>query len=203
MTIISTTTTEGEKRKKKKKRRKNLQNKLKSKNKKYFSWVTAVSVLYRSGNHSPPYLPRMPSNSVLISGPAVGAAQILFWSYSYVFLPPRSTVFRTSVFSFVGALNGLLYSPWTQSLPSWSCGFILQLVQLVGRFWVFFFSPTAPGFQLWFYFHHYMWVYMRLPWSTLVCSCEGQVWRWCSSWVTGVLAAPGTQGDWRLGQQEI
>ena len=28
-------------------------------------------------SHSSPYLPRMPSNTVLISGPAVGAAQIL------------------------------------------------------------------------------------------------------------------------------
>ena len=24
---------------------------------------------------------------------------------------------------------------------------------MVGRFWVFFLSHTAPGFQLWFYFH--------------------------------------------------
>ena len=34
----------------------------------------------------------------------------------------------------------------------------LQLVQLVARFWVFFLSHTAPGFQLWFYFHLCMWV---------------------------------------------
>jgi len=26
-------------------------------------------------------------------------------------------------------------------------------LDLVGRFWVFFLSHTAPGFQLWFYFH--------------------------------------------------
>jgi len=51
-------------------------------------------------------------------GPAVGAAQILIWSYSSVFLPPMSTAIRTSVFSFVGALNDLLYIPQTQSLPS-------------------------------------------------------------------------------------
>jgi len=66
------------------------------------------------------------------------AAQILIWSYSCVFLPPMSTAIRTSVFCFVGALNVLLYNPQIQSLPSWSCGFNLQLVQLVGRFWVFF-----------------------------------------------------------------
>ena len=51
--------------------------------------------------------PRMLSITVLISGPAVGAAQILVWSYSYVFLPPMSTAIRTSAFSFVGALNDL------------------------------------------------------------------------------------------------
>ena len=33
------------------------------------------------------------------------------------------------------------------------CGFNLQLVQLVGRLWVFFLSHSAPGFQLWLYFH--------------------------------------------------
>ena len=64
-----------------------------------------------TGSHSPPYLPRMPSNTVLISGPAVEAAQILIWSYSCVFLPPMPTAVRTSAFSFVGALNVLLYIP--------------------------------------------------------------------------------------------
>ena len=95
----------------KKKIQKNLQNKSKHKNNKCFSWVTAVRVLSLAGSHSPPHLPRMPSNTVLISGPAVGAAQILIWSYSCVFLPPMSTAIRTSVFSFVGALNDLLYIP--------------------------------------------------------------------------------------------
>ena len=127
----------------------------------------------------------MPSNTVLISGPAVGAAQILTWSYSCVFLPPMSTAIRTSAFAFVGALNGLLYIPETQSLPSWLCGFNLQLVQLVGKFWVFFHSHTASGFLLWFYFHLCMLVVhrallLRLPWRTWICPYEGQVWRWCS-----------------------
>ena len=62
-------------------------------------------------SHSSPYLPRMPSNTVLTSGPAVGAAQILIWSYSYVFLLPRSTAIRISAFSFVRALNNILYTP--------------------------------------------------------------------------------------------
>ena len=38
---------------------------------------TAVRVLSLTGSHSPPYLPRMPSNTVLVSGPAEGAVQIL------------------------------------------------------------------------------------------------------------------------------
>ena len=54
-----------------------------------------------------------------------------------------------------------------------------------GKVWVFSLNHTAPGFQLWFYFHHYTWVahwglLLRLPWGTRVCPCEGQVWRWCS-----------------------
>ena len=54
---------------------------------------------------------RMPSNTVLISGPAVKAAQILIWPYSCVFLSPMSTAIRTNVCSFEGALNDLLYIP--------------------------------------------------------------------------------------------
>ena len=55
----------------------------------------------------------------------------------------------------------------------------------MGRFGVFFLSHTAPGFQLWFYYHLCMWVvswglFLKLPWRTWVCPCEGQVWRWYS-----------------------
>ena len=50
-------------------------------------------------------------STLLISGPAVGAAQILIWSYYCVFLPPMSTTIRASEFSFVGALNVLLHIP--------------------------------------------------------------------------------------------
>ena len=95
----------------KKKVQKKLQNKSKYKKSKYFSWVTAVSVLSIAGSHSPPRPPGVPSNTVLVSGPAVGATQTLIWSYSCVFLPPVSTAVRTSAFSFVGALNVLLYIP--------------------------------------------------------------------------------------------
>jgi len=121
--IKSITTTErGKKKKKRKKIQKKLQNKSKYKNSICFSWVPAVSVL------SLARLPRMPSNTVLVSGPAVGAAQTLIWSYTCVFLPPMSIAIRTRAFSFVGARNVLLYIPQTQSLPSCSSGFNLQLV---------------------------------------------------------------------------
>jgi len=110
----------GGRKEKKNKIQKNLQNKSKHKTNKYFSWVTAIRVLSLSGSHSPPYLPMMPSNTLLISGPAVGAAQILIWSYSCVLLPPMSTAIRTSAFSFV-------------SLPLWG----VEVVQLLGLqgFW--------------------------------------------------------------------
>ena len=88
---------------------KNVQNKSKHKNNKCFSWVTAVRVPLLTGSHSLLHFPRMPYNTVLISGPAVRVAHILFWSYSCVFSPPMSTAIRTSVFSFMGALNYYLY----------------------------------------------------------------------------------------------
>jgi len=99
--------------KKEKKIQKNLHNKSKHKNNIYIYifLVTAIRVLSLAESHSPPHRPRMPSYTVLISGHTVEAAQILIWSYSCVFLPPMSTAIRTSVFSFVGALNDLLYIP--------------------------------------------------------------------------------------------
>ena len=136
------------------------------------------------GSHSLPHLPRMPSNTVLVSGPAVGAAQILIWSYSCVFLPPMSTASELVRFLW-WLLSMSFYIFHRHSLPSWSCGFNLQLVQLVGRFWVFILCHTASGLQLWFYFHlctgvvHWG-LLQRLPWRAWVCPCEGQVWRWCS-----------------------
>ena len=96
----------------KEKVQKNLQNKSKYKNNKCVSSVTAFRVVYLTGSHSVYLnLPRMPSNTVLISGHPVGAAQILICFNSSVFLPPMSTAIRTSAFSFVGALNDLLYIP--------------------------------------------------------------------------------------------
>ena len=85
---LTTTTERG---KKGKKIQKNLQSKSKHKNNNCFFWVLAVRVLSLTGSHSLRHLHRMSSNTVLISGPAVGAAQILIWCYLHVFLPPMST----------------------------------------------------------------------------------------------------------------
>ena len=141
----------------------------------------------------------MPSNTVLISGPAVGTAQILIWSYSYVFLPSMFTAIRTCVSSFVGALGDRLYIPQTQSLPSWSCGFNLQLYS----WWEGFGSSplvTLPlGFNCGFIFTS------ACGSSTRVCSCgcPGGLWfapvrarcgGSAATWVTGILVALGTQG---------
>jgi len=99
---------------KEKKSEKNLQNKSKHKNNRCFSWVTAVRVLSLAGSHSPLHLPRMPSNTVLVSGPAVRAAQILIWSCSGVLLPPLSTAIRTSVFFFCGSSQWPFINPHDQ-----------------------------------------------------------------------------------------
>ena len=62
-----------------------------------------------------PYLPRMSSNTVLLSGLAVGAAQILIWPYSCVFLPPVSSAIRASAFSFRVLSMPFVYSIDTES----------------------------------------------------------------------------------------
>ena len=71
------------------------------------------------------------------------------------------------------------------------CGFNLQLVQLVGGIWVFFLSHAAPGFQLWFYFHLYIWV---IHWGlALEAALEG----------SGLLLwGPSVEVLQRLGSQE-
>ena len=68
---------------------------------------------------------------------------------------------------------------------------------------------TLPlGFNLWFYFHLYMLVvhWGLAPEASLEgfgLSVRARYGGGAAAWVTGVLAAPGTQGDWWLGQQEI
>ena len=97
MPLKSTTTTEWGERKKRKKIQKNLQNTSKNKNNKCFLESLLSESFPSLRATSPPHFPRMASNTVLISGPVVGAVQILIWSYS-MFLPLMSTAIRTSDF---------------------------------------------------------------------------------------------------------
>ena len=117
----------GEKRRKEKKIQKNLQNKSKYKNNKCFSWVTAVRVLSLAWSHSPLHHPRMPSNTVLVSGRDAGAKWK--WSRSVVSdsLWPR------------GLKSTRLLCPW--DFPGNStgvdCHFLLQgIFPTQGRTWV-------------------------------------------------------------------
>ena len=111
-----------------------------------------LSESFPSQSHSPPHLPRRPSNTVLISGRVVGEAQILIWSYSSVFLPPVSTAIRTSAFSFVGALSDLLYVSQTQRLPSYCVDVICSLYSWWEGFGSSSLATLPLGFN-WFYFH--------------------------------------------------
>ena len=94
---------------------------------------------------------------------AVRAAQILICSYSSVFLPPMFTAIRTSAFSFVGALNDLLYVSQTQRLPSYRVDLICSLY----NWWEASGSSslvTLPlGFN-WFYFH--LWISVPLGFAS-------------------------------------
>ena len=74
-------------------------------------------ILFLAGSHSPAHFPRMPSNSVVTSGPAVGAAQILTWSCSCVFLPPSPQLSELVRF-LLWELSVTFYIFQRHSLPS-------------------------------------------------------------------------------------
>ena len=164
-------------------------------------------VLSLTGSHSPPHLPRMPSNSVLISGPAVGAAQVLIWSYSCVFLPPMSTAIRASVFLCGSSQWPFIYSidtvclvdhaDLTCSWYSWWEGFgSSSLATLPLGFNCGFSSTSAHDGPLGFSFSGCP---GGLGFGPVRARCGGGA----AAWVTGVLAAPGTQRGWQPGQQEV
>ena len=127
----------------------------------------------------------MPSNTGLVSEPAVQAIQTLILFYFFcVFLPPMSTAIRTSAFSFVRICSVLFCISQTQILPSWSCGFNLQLYSWWEGFEssylvtlplvsIVVWSPPLPVGR-------HRGLLQRLSWRTWVCSSEFQVWRWCS-----------------------
>ena len=146
----------------------------------------------------------MLSNIALVSGPSMGAAQIIIWSYSCMPLPPMSTVIRTSTFCFVGALNVLLYIPKTKSLSGLSCRFNVQFVQLWEAFWSSSLATLPLGFNRGFI-------------STFACTLFTEVRSWgcpgrfgfapvsarseggAATWVSGDQTSPCTQGSWWLG----
>ena len=110
-----------------------------------------------------------------------------------------STVIGMSAFCFVGALNVLLYIPQTQNLPSWSCGFTLQLyswregfgssslVTLPLGFNYDFIATSGYGSSTGVYFCGCP---GGLGFAPVRTRCEGGA----AAWVTGVLTAPGSGG---------
>ena len=87
MPLKLTTTTQGEKKRKEKKISTRIYRTSEDIGIIHVFLESCCQSLSLAGSHSPSHLPRMPSNTVLISGPAVGAAQILICSFSSVFLP--------------------------------------------------------------------------------------------------------------------
>ena len=162
-----------------------------------FSWVAVVRVLSLAGSHSPPYLPRMPSNTVLISGPAVGAAQILIWSYSSGFLLQCSQLSERESF-LLWELSMTFYIFHSHRV----C--LVDRVDLICRlycWWEGFGSSslvTLP--RVWFVVLFTL-LHMRsstgvfswgcpggLGFAPVRARCRGNT----AAWVTGVLAVPGT-----------
>ena len=126
----------------------------------------------------------MPSSTVLISGPAVGAAQILIWSYSCVFLPPMSTVTRiVCLLLWELSMTFYIFHGHRVSLVDH-----VDLICSLYSWWEGFGSSSLATLPLGFScgsISPYMWVIhsallLRLPWRAWICPCGGQVWRWCS-----------------------
>ena len=165
----------------------------KYKNNKRLSWVSAVSILPLAGSHSLPRFPRIPSNTGLVSGPAVGAAQTLIWSHSWVFLPPRSTLSELVHFLLWElSLSFNIFHRHRVCLIDY-VDLICSLYSWSGRFWVLFLKHTAPRFQLWFYL-------LFCESSTGICSrgCPGGL--GCApQWGPGVEVPqlPGSQKPWQ------
>ena len=137
-----------------------------------------------TGSHSSPQLPKMPFNTVLDSGPATWAAQILIWSYSCVFClqcPQLSKllcfllwelllsfyIFRIHKVCVVDRVDLIC------SLDNWWEGLKSSLDALPLGFNCGFISTSACGVI-------HSGLLLRLPWRTWVCPSEGQLWRWCS-----------------------
>ena len=161
-----------------------------------------------AGSHSPPHLPTKPSNSVRVSGPALGAAQILICPTPvcpYVQCPPLSELVRflfreLSVTFYIFHRHRVCLVDCVDlicSLYNWWEGFgSSSLATLPLGFNCGFISTSACGTST-----------GVCPWGCpqdlglplVRARCGGGA----AAWVAWVLAAPGPQGSWRLGKQEI
>ena len=122
-----------------------------------------------------------------------------------MFLPPVSAASRAGALSVEGTLSALYVSHRRSVRPVHR----VELVCSLYSWWAGLGSSlghTAPGFQLWFYFHLYMWVMGFAPEASLEdlgLPLRARHGSGAAAWIAGVLAAPGTQKSWQLGQQEI
>ena len=166
-----------------------------------------VRVLSLTGSHSPPHLPRMPSNTVLISRSLVGAAQILnstplcsclrcpqlselvqflLWELSmtfYIFHRHRVCLVDRAdlIYSLYSCWEGFGSSALVTLALCFICGFISTSTCGSSTGVCSWGCPGGLGVDL------------------VRARCRGGA----ASWVAGVLAASGSQGSWWLGQQEI
>ena len=179
--------------------------------------MTAVRAVSISGSHSPPRLPRMPSSTVRISGPAVRAAHIVIWSYSCILLvlllysclqcPQLSELALSELLLWELSMTFYIFHRYRvclvdrvdliRSLYSWWEGFgSSSLATLLLSFNCGFISTSTCGSSI----------------GVSSWGCPGGLGfapvraKWgggAAAWVTGVLASPGTPGGWWLGQQGI
>ena len=181
---------------------KNLQNRSKNKNNKRLSWVPVVRILSPAGSHSLSYLPGMPSNTALSLDLLCGSSDP-----SLVLSPRVLASHAYSCQNWCVLSCQISWWPFMHSTHSGCLVHHVQPMQLAGRLGVSFLGHTALGS-----------IVVLFPSargsSTGVCSwgCPGgpgsaPVRAGCgggaAARVAGVLAAPGSQGGWRLGQQEI
>jgi len=111
-----------------------LQNKSKHRNNKSFLESLLLGSFPSLGGHRSPHPPRMPSSTVLLSGPAVGAAQARIWSYSCVFLP-----ILLALWNLIKALLSLFF-PITFLIAIINLTLSVGLLQFCGVFLFFLFS---------------------------------------------------------------
>ena len=198
MLIKSTNTTEGGGIQKK------LQSKAKCKNNKCFSWVSAVNVLSLTGRHSILYFPKMPSNTALVQH-----SLDLLWKQLrlYVGYTPLCSCLQCPqlselVYFLLLELSMCFYIFHRHRVCLVDHGYLIWSLYSC---WEGFGSSSLATLTLGF---NYGFV------STSACGLYNGICSWgcpggfgcgggAAAWVTGALAAPGTQGNWQLRQQEI